>query len=138
MGLLPGSNQEYLGRIPVEHGQRRGISLGNGFESGQGEWLLWSFHRQPGGRDNLVGREGARVDRVSKEAIRGGPQEPKVCLQRTAEVTPTRVGINAEGHPIHMRRLWTSRDVPLGHVHPGPLPGRRRGNHRARGHPPAS
>ena len=89
------------------------IVLGNGLESGHGELLRWQFHREPGGRHNLVSREGVRVDRVGEDTIRGGPQAPTVRLRRTSEATPTVVGICAAGHPRHRRRLKKPVEMAL-------------------------
>ena len=66
--------------------------------------------------------------RVVVDAIRGVPQSPSAHYHGTEEVTPTRVGICAEGHPRHRGCLRSGRDGPPGRVPPVPIPGRRRGN----------
>ena len=47
----------------------------------------------------MVVREGAGVGEVGEETVRGRPQAPAFLLRRSAEVTPTGVGIHAAGHP---------------------------------------
>ena len=42
---------------------------------------------------------------VSEDTSGGIPQAPAVRLRRTAEITPTLVGICTAGHPQHRRRL---------------------------------
>ena len=138
MGILPGTNQECLGRSPVEHGQIRVIIPGNGYDSGHWESLPWKLHQWTGGRDHLVGREGVGARRVVKETVGGVPQAPTVCLLLTSEVNPTGVGICKAVHPRHRGRLCTSREGPQGHVYAETLPGHRVGNYSTGVQPPAS
>ena len=138
MGLVYVFDQDYLGRSPAECSQSRVILPGNGHKSCHRETLPWRFHWQTVGKDHLVGQEVERVERCREDAIGGGPQVTAVRLRRTAEVTPTGVGVHAAGRPRHRVRLWTSRYIPPGHVHTSTIPGRRIGNPGAGGHPYAS
>ena len=106
-GLLPGSNQEYLGRSPAECVQSRGILPGNGGDGGHWEFLPWLIHHRPGGNGHLDRREGAGIGRVDDYIVGCVPQVPAVQLHCTAEVTPTGVGLRAVGHPRHTGRIRT-------------------------------
>ena len=58
----------------------------------------------------MVGDENQRVDGGSGDTLWCRPKTPAVCLDRTAEVTPTGLYICAAGDPGSWRRLWTGGD----------------------------
>ena len=82
-GLIPGTEQEYLGRSPAERGQGRGIIQGNGDDGGNLESLPWQVHWQQGGRGHIADQEGAGVGGVGENTIEDLPQASAFCLRRT-------------------------------------------------------
>ena len=63
--------------------------------------------------------QGRGVDGVGQNFSRGGPQAPAVRLCGSAEVTPTRVGIRAAGHPWDQQRVRAGRGRDRKGVPPG-------------------
>ena len=84
----------------------------------------------------MAGIEGAGVGGVGEITFGGHLQSPAFRLRRTAEVTPTGVGIHAAGHPRHWRRLRPGGTGVAVNLHIEPLPGPGGGNTRDRVHTP--
>ena len=127
--------QEYLGRGPAEREKGGGVLPWHWDDDCYRELVPWRFRRRQGGQGQLVGGEVSGVDGVDENHVGGCPQAPAVRSRRTVEVTPTRVGVSAAGHPRHHRRLKPSGRGTSGNLRTDPLPGPGRGNTRARGHP---
>ena len=123
MGILSGTYQEYLGCSPMECRQGRDLLKEHGDGGGHREPLTWRVCKLQGVRVQMTVREGAGAGVVGEIIVGGCPQAPTVRLRRTAEVTPTGVGIRAVGHPRQWGSLQTSGTGAEGRIHPGPLPG---------------
>ena len=131
-GLLPVTDQEYLGRCCAECYKGGGMLPWYGDEVRQKESLTWGFCQRQGGRGQLAGGEGTGVDRVGENTVGGCSQATAFRLCRTKEITPTGLGICAAVHSQHWGRLRPGGTGAAGSLHSRPLTGPGRGNTRER------
>ena len=120
-GILSRSHQEHLGGLGAECTPGQGILPRDGGTGGHGEPIPRGLSRGAGDGGTVVAGEGGGVGGIRQNPSRGGPQAPAVHLRRSAEVTPTVVGIRAAGHPRDQQRVRASgggdhKGVPPGTV----------------------
>ena len=106
-GILPISDQDYLGRGTKEFIPGGGVLPRNRNNGSDGESISWGVHRGCRGGEELAGRESRGMSGVRGNPSGGILQAPAVCLCRTAEVTLAGVGIPAADHPLHRIRSST-------------------------------
>ena len=122
-GILPGSDQEYLGHDPRERRLGRRTFTRDGNPGCDGPLLSRGIYRGRVGGASVVGEEGGGMDSVNLHIGRGCPKASAVCICRTAIVPPTGVGFCAEGIPWCGRGIRPDRRDPPGGFSPGSLSG---------------
>ena len=135
-GIIPGTDQEYIGHGLAERGRDGVFLTRHGDEYRYWESVPWGYRQRQGSRGQLADGESTGVDGDGENPAGGRPKSPAVRLCRTAEVTPTLVGIRAVVHPWNQRRLQLGETSAVRNLHNGPLPGPRRSNTRERCHTP--
>ena len=138
MRLLPGSDQERLGRVSPERTTGRGLIQEIQASYCDGEPLTQGICGVKGGAGLLAGGEGGRLAGLSGHLGWGGASAPADRIRRTAEVPPTVVGLHAMRPSGHRNGLSGGKGWVAGHLPTGPLSGghvsdTQEGDHRSAG-----
>ena len=135
--LLPGSNQEHLGRGLGERSPGRGTLSGARDPGDDRTQVPGGLHLgRRGGKEMAEGKY-QRVDGVRDYPCLGRPKAPAVFLRRTAKVPPAGVGFREEGDPSSRGIIWPSGGGSKGYLCASVVWRPAVGSAGARGHPPA-
>ena len=121
--LLPGSNQEHLGRVSPERPAGGGLLLGLRNPYRDRETLPRGLLGVQGGSGSLAEREGVRMVGFSGHLGQGGVSAPADRIRSPVEVPTTGVGLRETCNPGHRDGLPGSRGCATGHLPPVNLSG---------------